>query len=186
MTKLDLANRIADSLGIDPGRALRIIEAISKTIIDAVAQGSVVRLENFGTFSVRVKHDRRGGGSDSEDSTSSIRIPDFTAGDTTADHASHSDERVLTDDDIVSAVTDLLRYDRELIAKALTVYRAIISDTVIEPGSRVEISGFGTYSADRSIEQNAVDALTGEEKVVAGTTVLTLRPAAEFKDKLDG
>lgn len=73
MNKSDLAQAIADKLGINKIQAENMVEAMSDIITEAIAGGKSVTIAGFGEFSARVRKGRIG--VNPQDPSKPIEIP---------------------------------------------------------------------------------------------------------------
>jgi len=60
MNKSELANRVADRIGVSRAAAGSAVEAVFDTVGEALAEGEEVRLAGFGTFGIRNRPARTG------------------------------------------------------------------------------------------------------------------------------
>lgn len=58
MTKAELSKQISDQTGIDKAVTLEVVEALMKTVKDALANGENVYLRGFGTFANKVRAEK--------------------------------------------------------------------------------------------------------------------------------
>lgn len=60
MTKADIVERLHQQLGLPKKEAYGHVEALLELMKGTLASGDRVKVSGFGTFAVRLKHDRRG------------------------------------------------------------------------------------------------------------------------------
>ncbi|HLI31890.1 MAG TPA: HU family DNA-binding protein [Solirubrobacteraceae bacterium] len=60
MTKNDLAERVAERVGLGIGQAREVLESVFETVSDELARGGEVSLAGFGKFSVSKRSARTG------------------------------------------------------------------------------------------------------------------------------
>ncbi len=60
MTKVDIANKITEKVGLPQKESQEIVEILLDTIMDALVVRESVKIPKFGTFNVRQKEARRG------------------------------------------------------------------------------------------------------------------------------
>ncbi len=60
MTKNDLAERVAERVGLGVGQAREVLESVFETVSDELARGGEVSLAGFGKFSVSKRSARTG------------------------------------------------------------------------------------------------------------------------------
>lgn len=88
MNKFQLAEQVADKIGISKRAAERALDVILETIIKVVKAGDKVNLTGFGTFSARVRHARAGVNPQNPHKKiqmPEIMVPKFKAGKTLKD-----------------------------------------------------------------------------------------------------
>lgn len=59
MTKQEVATSVAKKIGIDHRQAVKAVEAVMETIMDAVSGGDEVTLRGFGTFKTVVRRAKK-------------------------------------------------------------------------------------------------------------------------------
>ena len=59
MTKQEVATSVAKKIGIDHRQAVKAVEAVMETIMDAVSGGDEVTLRGFGTFNTVVRRAKK-------------------------------------------------------------------------------------------------------------------------------
>lgn len=59
MTKQEVATSVAKKIDIDHRQAVKAVEAVMKTIMDAVSGGDEVTLRGFGTFKTVVRRAKK-------------------------------------------------------------------------------------------------------------------------------
>ncbi|MBU4332295.1 HU family DNA-binding protein [Patescibacteria group bacterium] len=88
MNKFQLAERIADKVGISKKAAEQAVEVFLGTVIKAMKNGDKVSLTGFGTFEARVRHARTGVNPQNPSEKiqmPEILVPKFKAGKTLKD-----------------------------------------------------------------------------------------------------
>lgn len=60
ITRADLAEAVYEEVGLSRNESSDFVEAILKTMSDALATGENVKISSFGSFSVRQKNERIG------------------------------------------------------------------------------------------------------------------------------
>ncbi|MEM8515076.1 DNA-binding protein HU-beta [Massilia sp. MP_M2] len=82
MNKTELVEHIADKHGISKAKAEAIVTSVFSTIIDTVATGGSVRLQNFGLFEAIISKPRPGflPHTGEKIAIPAVRRPRFTAG----------------------------------------------------------------------------------------------------------
>lgn len=82
MNKEELVNAIASKATITKKEANTILDSLTETIIETVAEGDKVTLVGFGTFEARDRQERQGRNPQTGDPISipATRVPAFSAG----------------------------------------------------------------------------------------------------------
>ena len=60
MTKADLVNKIYQEVGLSKGESADLVELVIETLKANLAEGRIVKIAGFGTFTVRKKTERIG------------------------------------------------------------------------------------------------------------------------------
>ena len=60
MTKIDIVQKVSDTLGISRNNSTQIVESMFEIMKEQISKGDAVKVSGFGNFLVRSKNARRG------------------------------------------------------------------------------------------------------------------------------
>jgi integration host factor subunit alpha len=91
----------------------------------------------------------------------------------------------MTKNDLTNAISEQASLPKGESSELLEELLGIIKDT-LESGEEVKISGFGKFEVKTKNERRGRNPQTGEYLTIDSRQVVTFRPSAMLKDKMNG
>jgi integration host factor subunit alpha len=90
----------------------------------------------------------------------------------------------MTKADLVSAISEQANLPKSAASEIFEELLGILKDT-LESGEEVKISGFGNFVVKEKQERRGRNPQTGEEITIDSRKILTFRPSAMLKSRLN-
>lgn len=184
MRKLDLVRTIAADVGLPSETVLQIVDAITATIGNEMAEGSFIHLEGLGLFWPRTEPERNGKNPmTGEPINLPAKVwPTFTTGEPSA-YAIRAAKRILMLDEVATIVAAVLNRDKTAVARVVTSYVQNIVEG-LNTGGKVTIEGLGTFTIQKFPGRSLKDPDTGEVFSSQPKTIYSFGSAKDLKMRL--